>query len=139
MKLKIAKSSNENTLALDLATSKSHKIYKHMNSLRSSNSLPPSMHLDYSSAKTDCDKAFLFNEYFHSIFTRSPFTLPAMDELPAVDSSIISDVSVTDSEVFNELSLLDTSEAMGIDSISPKTLRHYAPALYLPIHQLFSL
>ena len=41
--------------------------------------------------------------------------------------------------ILNELSLLDTSKAMGIDNISPKILKHCAPALYLPIHHLFSL
>ena len=52
---------------------------------------------------------------------------------------MISDVSVSGSYVYSELTKLDTSKAMGIDNIGPKILKFCAPALYLPIHHLFSL
>ena len=100
--------------------------------------LPLSMHFDSLFAITDSAKASLFNNYFYSIFTRSSFVLPTTDELPSVDS-LISDVSVSDSDVYSELTKLDTSKAMGIDNIGPKILKFCAPALYLPIHHLFSL
>ena len=137
-KLKLAKSSYENNLAHKLATSESNKIYKYINSLSSKHSLPPSMHFDSLSAITDSAKASLFNNYFYSIFTRSSFVLPTTDELPSVDS-MISDFSVSVSDVYSELTKLDTSKAMGIDNIVPTILKFCAPALYLPIHHLFSL
>ena len=136
-KLKGAKS-YENSVALDLASSKSHKIYNYIRSLSSKSSLTPSMHFNSFSAKNDYDKAQIFNKYFHSIFTRSSFTLPPISELPSV-VSLISDIFIPESDVFSELSLLDTSKTMGIDNIGPKILKFCAPALYLPIHHLFSL
>ena len=120
-KLKAAKSSYENSVALDLASSKSHKIYNYIRSLSSKSSLPPSMHFDSFSAKNDYDKAQLFNKYFHSIFTQSSFTLPPISKLPSV-VSLISDIFIPESDVFSELSLLDTSKTMGINNIGPKIL-----------------
>ena len=120
------------------STFESNKIYKYINSLSSKHSLPPSMHFDSLSAITDSAKASLYNNYFYSIFTRSSFVLPTTDELPPVDS-LISDVSVSVSDVYSELSKLDTSKTMGMDNIGPKILKFCAPALYLPIHHLFSL
>ena len=137
-KLKLAKSSYENNLSHKLANSESNKIYAYIYSLSSKHSLPPLMHFDSLSATTDSVKASLFNNYFYSIFTRSSFVLPTIDELPSVDS-LISDISISDSDVYSELTKLDTSKAMGIDNIGPKILKFCAPALYLPIHHLFSL
>ena len=136
--LKLTKSSYENNLAHKLATYESNKIYKYINSLSSKHSFPHSMHFDSLSSITDSAKASLFNNYFYSIFTRSSFVLPTTDELPSVDS-LISDVSVSDSDVYSELTKLDTSKAMGTDNIGPNILKFCAPALYLPIHHLFSL
>ena len=96
------------------------------------------MHFDSFSAKNDYDKAKLFNKYFHSIFTQSSFTLPPISEIPSV-VSLISDIFIPESDVFSELSLLDTSKTMGIDNMGPKILKFCAPALYLPIHHLFPL
>ena len=96
------------------------------------------MRFDSLSAITDSAKASLFNNYFYSIFTRSSFVIPTTDELPSVDS-LISDVSFSDSDVYSELTKLDTSKAMGIDNIGQKILKFCAPTLYQPIHHLFSL
>ena len=96
------------------------------------------MHYDSLFAITDSAKASLFNNYFYSIFTCSSFVLPTTDELPSVDS-LISDISVSDSDVYFEFTKLDPSKAMGIDNIRPKILKYCAPALYLPIHCLFSI
>ena len=96
------------------------------------------MHFNSLSATTDSAKASLFNNYFYSIFTHSSFVLPTIDELPSVDS-LISDISISVSDVYSELTNHDTSKAMGIDNIGPKIIKLCAPELYLPIHHLFSL
>ena len=41
--------------------------------------------------------------------------------------------------MFDALSSLDSSKAMGIDEVGPKILKHCALALYKPIHHLFLL
>ena len=88
--------------------------------------------------KTILHISWLLLRVIKSIFTCSSFVLPTTDELPSVDS-LISDVTVSDSNVYSELNKLDTFKAMGIDNIGPKILKFCSPALYLPIHHLFSL
>ena len=96
------------------------------------------MFIDSSSANSDLEKASLFNKYFHSIFTRSSFVLHPIDQLPPV-APLLSDISLTASDVHSELTKLDPSKSMGIDNIRPKFLKHFANALYLPISHLFYL
>ena len=96
------------------------------------------MFLDSFSANSDLEKASLFNKYFHSIFTRSSFVLPPIDQLPPV-AQLLSDISLTAFDVHSELTKLDPSKSMGIDYFGPKILKYCADALYLPIHDLFCL
>ena len=52
---------------------------------------------------------------------------------------LLSDISLTTSDVHSELTKLDPSKSMGIDNIGPKSLKYCADARYLPIHHLFCL
>ena len=51
----------------------------------------------------------------------------------------ISDIGISESDVFEALSSLDPNKAMGIDGIGPKILKHCALALFKPLHHLFLL
>ena len=102
-------------LLLRVIKSTSTSIPSHQSTL----SLPQCVLIPFPPSLTA--KASLFNNYFYSIFTRSSFVLPTTDDLPSVDS-LISDVSVSDSDVYSELTKLDISKAMGIDNIGPKFL-----------------
>ena len=128
-KLKQAKSTYETTLVV-FASSQNHKIYKYINSLSSKNYLPATMFLDSSSANSDLEKASLFNKYFHSIFTRSSFVLPPIDQLPPV-APLLRDISLTASDVHSELTKLYPSKSMGIDNIGPKILKLQMVFIYL--------
>ena len=76
------------------------------------------------------------NNYFYSIFTHSSFVLPTTDELPSVDS-LVSDVSVSVSDVYFELTKLDTSKAMGIDNhLFSLSLSHQCLPAELCIHSI---
>ena len=56
-----------------------NKIYKYNNN----NSLiPPIMYLNRFSAYTGNEKANLFNDYFKSVYTNSPYKLPTFDGHP---------------------------------------------------------
>ena len=90
------------------------------------------------SAVSDYDKASLFNQYFHSVFTNSDFILPAISNLPT-PSSVIDEISITESDVYKALASLDPSKAMGYDGISPRLLKHCALPLCQPLLDLFSL
>jgi hypothetical protein len=48
----------------------------------------------------------------------------------------LNDISISEEEVFQTLTPLDPSKAVGCDGIGPKLC---APALYQPLHHLFNL
>ena len=51
----------------------------------------------------------------------------------------ISDITISELDVYKALSSLDTTKASGCDGISVKLLKHCAIALYQPLYHLFSL
>ena len=51
----------------------------------------------------------------------------------------LSDIVISESDVYSALNSLDPSKAMGIDDIGPKILKHCALALYQPVYHLFSM
>ena len=53
--------------------------------------------------------------------------------------SSLSSIAVTIADVFDALSSLDPSKAMGIDCIGPKVLKNCATSLCTPVHHLFSV
>ena len=137
-KLMLAKTTYEKNLIDTFSKVNSSKIYKYIHSLTNHGTIPPTVTFDSSNAALDGDKASMFNTFFHSVFTRSLFRLPPLDELPIPDSTI-TDISISESDVHEALSSLNTTKAMGIDGIGPKLLKHCALALYKPIHHLFML
>ena len=81
------------------------------------------------------DKASLFNQYFHLVFTISPpnsVLIALMQTPPPITLSNIS------SAIFNALHALDISKAMEIE-IGPKVLKSCALARHEPLFHLFSL
>ena len=58
------------------------------------------------------------------------------DELP---QPTLSEITITESDVYEGLISLNPVKAMGIDGIGPKILKHCALALFKPIHHLFVL
>lgn len=87
---------------------------------------------------TDLEKASLFNSYFHSVFTRSTYNIPPLNQLPT-PTTVLSEVGLSELDVFEALLSLEVSKSAGIDGISPRILKKCAPALYKPIHHLFML
>ena len=80
----------------------------------------------------------LFNAFFHSIFTQSSYRIPPSEELPT-PTSTLSDIGLSEMDVFQAFSSLDSSKSAGPDGISPKIFKYYALALYKPIHHIFML
>ena len=52
--------------------------------------------------------ASAFNEYYHSTFTRSDYTLPPLDSLPA-PSSYLDSIVLEETEVLIQLKLWDVT------------------------------
>ena len=56
--------------------------------------LPSTLYLENILATTGFEKASLFNLYFHSVFTKSTFQLPQLNELD-LPESFICDINVS--------------------------------------------
>ena len=96
------------------------------------------MFIDTLEATSDQDKASLFNEYFYSVFTPSSFDTSLMGDISA-SATAITNIVISDTDVYSVLASLDPSKSSGIDGIGPKVLKYSALALYIPFHHLFSL
>ena len=57
----------------------------------------------------------------------------------SLPSSCICSITISDMEVFKAISLLDPTKSSGCEGISSKLIKHCAPALYVPLHYLFSV
>ena len=134
--IELAKASYERRLINDFARTNNSRIYKYLGELRRGSDIPSTVHDDVASASASKDKANLFNNYFHSVFTVSNFSLPPWDELPEVDPSICN-MDLCESDVYKVLYGLDATKAKGLDGIGPSVLKHCALALYQPMHHLF--
>ena len=136
-KIKAAKQNYEFHLINNFAPTNNNKIFKYLKSITKSNTNPPIMNFDSSSASTDSSKANLFNQYFHSVFHNS--SSPANhDNYPATHESLNS-ITITVTDVFEALISLDVEKSCGIDRIAPKVLHSCAGPLCEPLHHLFSM
>ena len=90
------------------------------------------------SADASGEEAHLFNQYFHSVFTASDYILPPFESI-ATTPVTLSDIVISEDEVYHALITLDPSKAMGLDGIGPRVLRACALALHPVLHHLFYL
>ena len=136
-KIHSAKLHFESDLIYDLAITGCPNIYKYLRKFTNQHQLPPTIYHDSKAASSDHDKACMFNEYFHSVFTNSSFELPSSHLFPT-PTAFLDHIEFSDVDVYTELLQLDSTKAIGIDGIGPKVLKPCALSLYHPIHHLFS-
>ena len=74
-KTRSAKLQFDSDLIYDLAITGCPNIYKYLRKLTNQHQLPPTIYHDSKTASSDQDKACMFNEYLHSVFTNSSFEL----------------------------------------------------------------
>ena len=132
------KAAYEFQLIRNFAYSNNSKIYRYLRNLTHSSDIPPCISHYSLMATSDKDKSCLFNQYFHSVFTQSNFTLPVPIDIPT-PSNCLYDINFNVSDVLSALSSLDAHKAMGIDNIGPMLLKTCAISLCAPLHHLFSL
>ena len=77
-----------------------------------------------------------FNEFFNSPFTSSDFHLPSVWSLPTPMDQL-GKIDFTVDDVFQALSQLDPTKAMGCDQVHPSILKLCANTLSYPFHRLF--
>ena len=127
----------ESNLVSRFASLRDPKIFRYIRSLSGQGNLPPVLSLGSQEASTAREKASLFNQYFHSVFSpHSQFPYPS--DFPFPEKALCS-LSISIEETFSALVSIDSSKAMGGDNIPPIILKHSATALVEPIHHLFSL
>ena len=88
------------------------KSFHHQDNLR----LPAVMDHNQTEATRDKDKASHFNSYFNSIFNESSFVLPSIIETQTIDH-VISEVEVSEEEVYNALVSLNPTKAVGFEKL----------------------
>lgn len=83
-------------------------------------------------------KARIFNDYFNSTFTRSEFSSQLLEDLPTPAEQLC-DISIDTIDVFNALSRLDPTTAVGCDQIHPRVLKFCATSLCEPVTHLYNM
>ena len=134
-KVSAAKSDYETDLVASI-NNKNSLIYKYIRSITKSSTIPSTVFHDSTSATTDVDKANLFNQFFFSVF-KSCSPPCSLDQLS--DINTISEITITEHDVYTALVTLDTTKATGPDEIAPIILKSCADVLYKPLNYLFSL
>ena len=81
-------SSESLLLVSTFSANKNYKIFNYMRYLTTHNSLPATIRSDSSEASSNMEKANLFNQYFYSVFTRSNYSLPSLQDFPVNGVSI---------------------------------------------------
>ena len=137
-KMLAAKASFEADLIQESSPKNISRVYRYINSITRHDTIPPTVSLDSHIATSDIEKANLFNTFFHSVFTHSSYNLPPLEML-SMPPSTISDITISESDVYDAMTSLNPTKAMGIDGIGPRLLKHCALALYQPLHHLFTL
>ena len=133
-----AKAHYETNLIKSFNTNNSSAIYRYIRAITDQNAIPPAVTFGDRCAVSDYHRACLFNEFFYSVFSSSSFRLPPLSEM-LTPLSVISEIVISELDVYNALKSLDPSKASGCDGISAKILKKCSIALYQPIHHLFSL
>ena len=132
-----ARSHYEALLVNEFATSRNPAIYHYLKSFSKSSKMPSVMYHHSTKAEDPIDKANLFNNFFHSVFTvKSNSPIPHPSYFP--ENSLCS-ISISLQDVFEVLTQLVASKAMGGDGISPAILKGAATSLLEPLHHLYTL
>ena len=132
----LAKSSFESYLINHFVTGNQTKIFQYIRSITKSHSIPSTIFHNDSSASNDNDKATIFHSVFSTNTTSSSLDVNTLD--PCVNNHMVT-ITISEGDVYNALSSLNTNKAFGIDGIGPKILNHCAISLFKPLHYLFSL
>ena len=113
------------------------KLFGHLKNLNKSNNSLPNFIIHQSSPVYDpIIQANLFIRFFNSTFSSSSYVLPPVRCLPTPISQL-SHIDITPTDVYNALSNLDTTKAVGCDNIHHYILKHCAATLCTPVTNPF--
>ena len=132
-----AKTRYESYLVRNFAFKKTTPIYNYIRSFTKQSSYPSVMSLDSHKESSNLGRATIFNEFFHSVFSNKSASLPLSMPGSPSNATICNEIPITIDNVFEVLSHLDTTKAMGIDQIPNCVLKFCSDSLCEPICYLF--
>ena len=91
---------------------------------------------DGSLANSTADKVEVLNEFFTSVFTRTP-DLQDFDTTSDLNCSM-SDIFISQDDVLKKLCKLKTDKSAGIDDLHPKVLFEVREAICYPLYKIFN-
>uniref|UniRef100_A0A1X7SGD0 Uncharacterized protein n=1 Tax=Amphimedon queenslandica TaxID=400682 RepID=A0A1X7SGD0_AMPQE len=114
-------------------------IYQYIRSLSKTRAIPETLCFGSECTSDDHTKATLFNKYFFSVFTSNTSVVPPVSDRGPIPSEYIDSVVCSEEEVYEILSSLNSTKAMGIDKINSNFLKKCALPLTPPLTILFNL
>jgi hypothetical protein len=98
----------------------------------------PALKVDDLSIRNPVEKANILNAHFANIFTVDETNIPTPEEVIPANKDYLNAILITEEEILDQLSTLDTSKATGPDEISPHMLKQNKLQLIKPLHILFN-
>ena len=136
--VKDCKSKYETYLINGYATGHNFKLFQYISSMTKSKAIPFTVYYNATTDSNDEDQATLFNQYFHSVFNQINSDIPEPDSLIS-HPNLISHIKISEAKVYEALTQLDPTKAIGLDGIGPKLLRNCTLSLYQPLSHLFNI
>lgn len=113
-------------------------FWRHINSKRTNNSIPPSIKLDDHIATSDSDKANLFAEYFQTVYVKHAEDHDLNAFIENRSDTNCFNLLFTPESVHNILIKMDLSKGSGFDGVSSLFLRECAEFLAEPLCAIYS-
>ena len=112
------------------------ELQKYLKTPTKANHIPQEVFLDDKIARTDAEKAELFNQYFQSVFTEQTYTA---EKRVAHPTPLIDIIHFSQAEIKEAMSNLDVHKAKGPDSIGKEVLKNLSESLCKSLYMLFNL
>ena len=118
-----------------------NKLFSYIRNLSTNKSIPTSVYPQSSNTptSTDLETAQAFNLFFQSVYCKSDYVLPPIDQLPT-PSQQIHTVIISREDVQQALHTLDTQKSLGFDDIGPHLLKvcSASESLHTALTELYS-
>ena len=99
------------------------RFWSFVKSKSKSDSIPSKVLWNNQTAESPAHKAELFNKYFASVFKHDVNNPIILQDAINASTVILSDITVSESEVVKILSSLNVNKAVGVDDLSPVVLK----------------
>ena len=112
------------------------ELQKYLKTLTKAKHIPQEVFLDDKIARTDAEKAELFNQYFQSVFSEQTYTA---EKRVAHPTPVIDSIHFSEVEIKEAMSNLDVNKAKVPDSIGNEVLKNLSESLCKSLCMLFNL